>query len=96
MEFVLSLTGATAGSLIAYVWPSMIHKFIKSGNEIEKGLFLNVIWMNNLKSVFKLNLKSRFFFLLELWYFAFVQLQLFSSLSQQKKTIGFYQMTEIF
>ncbi|RNA44585.1 hypothetical protein BpHYR1_035178, partial [Brachionus plicatilis] len=42
LEFVLSLTGATAGSLIAYVWPSMIHRFLRRENEHKKELFLNI------------------------------------------------------
>lgn len=58
MEFVLSLTGATGGSLIAYVWPSMIHKFTKTGNEQKKDLFLNVTLINNLDFFFKQSLKD--------------------------------------
>ena len=42
MEFVLSLTGSTAGSLISYVWPSLLYKFVKGRNNFHGENFLNV------------------------------------------------------
>ncbi|CAF0712720.1 unnamed protein product [Brachionus calyciflorus] len=41
LEFVLSLTGSTAGSLTAYVWPSMLYKFVKGRINFQREYLLN-------------------------------------------------------